>query len=277
MAHRPLLIADCLIGVATPVDSRQFLNHQSTIKSAISNQQSAIGTMLLRVRSVSLATPTSRVVRLNLGRRRFRYRAGQAVLLGLPGQDQRRPYSIASAPEEARAQGYLEFLIKTDAEGRFGPHLAGLRRGARVEVEGPLGSFVFPDAPREDRILFVAGGAGVAPLRTMLHHALARRYQGHVTVLYSARSPRHFAYEAELRHLARRKRIELILTVTREAGADWAGRRGRIDEAALAPLVSTPATLCFVCGPPGLVAGVPPILGRLGVLPRRIRTEKWKT
>ena len=104
--------------------------------------------MLLRVHSASPATPTSRIVRLNLERTRFRYRAGQAVLLGLPGQDQRRPYSIASAPEDARAQGYLEFLIKTDAEGRFGPHLAGLRRGTRVEVGRPLGSFVFPDAAR---------------------------------------------------------------------------------------------------------------------------------
>jgi ferredoxin-NADP reductase len=143
-------------------------------------------------------------------------------------------------------------------------------------VGPPSGSFVFPDAPRERRILFIAGGSGIAPLRAMLRHAIARRYQGRVTVLYSARSPRHVAYEAELRRLAGRHRIELVLTFTREAGADGTGRRGRIDEAMLAPLASTPGTLCFVCGPPGLVAAVRRILGRLGVPPRRIRMEKWK-
>ena len=232
--------------------------------------------MLLRVRSVSPATPTSRIVRLDLGRARVTYRAGQAVRLGLPGQDLHGPYSIAGGPEDARARGCLEFLIKTEADGRFGPLLAGLRRGSRVNVGAPSGSFVFPDAPRERRILFIAGGSGIAPLRAMLRHAIARRYQGHVTVLYSARSSRHLAYATELRRLAGRRRIELILTVTRETGADWTGRRGRIDEAVLAPLVSAPATLCFVCGPPGLVAGVRRTLARLGVPPRRIRMEKWK-
>jgi ferredoxin-NADP reductase len=232
--------------------------------------------MQLRVRSISRATPDSRIVRLDLGRSRLPYRAGQAVLLGLPGQGERRPYSIAGAPGDARAHGYLEFLIKTDLEGRFRPLLAGLRRGARVDVGRPAGSFVFPDAPREGRILFVAGGTGIAPLRAMLRHAIARRYTGRIGVLYSARTPRHFAYAAELGRLAARKRIELCLTVSRRADEGWAGRRGRIDESALAALVSAPATLCFVCGPAGLVAEVPPILERLGVPPRRIRIEKWE-
>ncbi len=233
--------------------------------------------MHLRVRSLSRATPTSRIVRLDLRRVPFAYRAGQAVSLGLPGHDRRKPYSIAVAPEEAHARGCLEFLIKTTPEGRFGPQLAGLRPGSRVEVGAPFGSLVFPaDAPREGRILFVAGGAGIAPLRALLHHALARGYRGRITVVYSARTPRHFAYAAELRRLAARKRIALCLTVSREAGARWAGRRGRIDEALLAPHVSAPATLCFVCGPTGLVAEVSSMLRRLGVPRRRIRTERWK-
>lgn len=231
--------------------------------------------MQLRVRSISRATPASRIVRLDLGRSRFQYRAGQAVHLALPGRERSGPYSIAGAPGGARARGCLELLIKTDTEGRFRPNLAGLRRGAWVEVGRPAGSFVFPDAPRENRILFVAGGAGIAPLRAMLHHAIANRYAGRIGVLYSARSPRHFAYAAELRRLAARRRIDLRLTASREAGAAWTGHRGRIGEAALAALVSAPATLCFVCGPAGLVAGVRRILKRLGIPPRRIKVEKW--
>jgi NAD(P)H-flavin reductase len=232
--------------------------------------------MVLRVRSIRRATPGSRIARLELGSRRFGYRAGQAVRLGLPGQGSRKPYSIAGAPADARADRVLEFLIKTDERGGFGPHLTGLRRGAQVEVDGPFGSFVFPLATRARQLLFVAGGAGLAPLRSMLRQALSERYPGRLTVLYSARSPRDFAYGRELRQLARQGRIDLVQTVTRNAPAGWRGHRGRIDLAMLASAVRAQSTLCFVCGPPGLVAAVLRILADLGVSPGRIRTEAWK-
>jgi ferredoxin-NADP reductase len=231
--------------------------------------------MLLRVRGISRATPASRLVRLELGRAPLPYRPGQAARLGLPGRAAHGPYSIACGPDAAREQGCVDFLIDTEGGSRFAPLLAGLRRGSKVEVGPPFGSFVFPDKPRERRILFIAGGSGIAPLRAMLHHALARRYPGEIAVLYSARSPRHFAFGAELRRLAARRRIELIMTASREAGAGWTGGRGRIDETILGPLVSRVPTLCFVCGPSGLVAGVSAILEGLGVPRRRIRTETW--
>lgn len=231
----------------------------------------------LRVRSFAAATPASTILRLELGRAPFAFRAGHAVLLGLHGQPRRKPYSIAIAPEEARARGYLEFLIKTDAEGHPGPHLAGVRRGALVDVAGPLGSFIVPAAAVGRPVLFIAGGAGIAPLRSMLQSALRSRIARRVTVFYSARSPRHFVYLTELRRLARHKKIALTLTVTREAAPGWRGDRGRITRRQLAPLVTDPATVCFVCGPPALVAKVVRLLRRLGVAARRIRTEKRKT
>jgi ferredoxin-NADP reductase len=232
--------------------------------------------MRLRVRSLSRATSSSLIVRLTLGRARFPYRPGQAVRLGLPGRDLHGPYSIANGPEHARAQGCLEFLIKTGNGGRVAQLLPGLRRGSPVEVGPPAGTFVFPDTPRERQVLFIAGGTGIAPLRAMLHRALARRHPGRITVLYSARSLRHFAFGTELKRLAAQRRIELILTVSRRADRRWKGGRGRIDEARLRPLVTTSATLCFLCGPTGLVTEMRSILRRLGVPSRRIRTEPWQ-
>ena len=232
--------------------------------------------MILRVRSLTRATPSSCIVRLELGRRRFRFRPGQSVKVGLAGQGLRKPYSIASAPAEADAGGELELLIMTDGRGRFGPHLEGIRRGARVEVVGPVGSFVWPRQGRARHVLFVAGGAGVAPLRSMLRDALRAPGWGRLTVLYSARSARHFAFGRELRRLARQGRIELIQTVTRDTPAGWRGRRGRIDRDLLVSAIHTPTTLCVVCGPPGFVATVSRILGDLGVSPRRIRREGWR-
>ena len=184
------------------------------------------------------------------------------------------PYSIASSPEETRQDHHLEFLLKLEPDG-WGAHLAGLKRGARVSVRGPIGSFVFPPKPEEQHLLFVAGGTGIAPLRSMIRHAFHTRQGGHIRLLYSARTPHDFAYLTELRRYVREGRIELALNTTREVPPRWRGGRGRITRERLEPLVETPATLCFVCGPAAMVDEVPRMLNDLGVERRRIRIEEW--
>jgi ferredoxin-NADP reductase len=96
-----------------------------------------------------------------------------------------------------------------------------------------------------------------------------------VSVLYSARTPMDFAYGPELRRLARRGEISLVLTATRQSTPGWKGKHGRIVPGALALLVDDAATLCFVCGPEPMVADVPLMLQELGIDPSRIRVEEW--
>jgi len=230
--------------------------------------------MLTRpIREVVRATPRARIVRIDLGHHRFPYAAGQAVQIATHGAPTRKPYSIAAAPEDAMRQDCLELLIGVDANGVAGSHLS-LEPGALVDVEGPLGSFIFPPDPPEQRFVFIAGGTGIAPLRAMLRHALRIPHR-EIGVLYSARGPDEFAYHDELVELARERRIELRLTITREAAGEWTGGRGRIGRPELAPLVHDPATLCFVCGPAALVDGTRKLLEELGIAPNRIRIEDW--
>jgi ferredoxin-NADP reductase len=231
--------------------------------------------LVLKVTSVLVATPDSRIVRLALGDATFGYRAGQSVLLGGPDQDERKPYSIASAPEETMRTRLLEFLIKVGDSAGPGAPLRRLARGIGIEVVGPFGSFTFPDKPAERRFLFIAGGTGIAPVRSMLRHALLAGVNGEFGVLYSARTPRDFAYATELRRLARAGRIRLDLTATREAPAGWRGHRGRISQQQLEPLLTDPATLCFICGPASMLVEVPPLLTGLGVASHRITMETW--
>jgi ferredoxin-NADP reductase len=190
------------------------------------------------------------------------------------GQPERVPYSIASAPQETREHGALEFLLKRERDA-WGSHLAGLRTGAKVALQGPFGSFVFPDGPQERQFLFVAGGTGIAPLRSMICHALRACPDGRLHLLYSARTPLDFAYLRELRRFSREGRLELALTATREVPARWHGERGRITLDRLARLVETPETLCFVCGPAAMVEEVPRMLLTLGIGRERIRIEEW--
>ena len=231
--------------------------------------------LVLRATSVRRATPTSLIVRVDLDGAPFHYRAGQVVALGPARSPVQIPYSIASAPEDTEKDGTIEFLVKTDSAGRWGQHFEPIRRGSRLAVRGPAGSFTFPDVPREHRFLFIAGGTGIAPLRSMIRHAILSRRPGRIRLLYSARTPQDFAYLPELRGMARREEIGLSLTATREMTPRWRGARGRIVAAQLSTLVDDPATLCFVCGPASMVADVPLILRELGIDRTRILLEDW--
>jgi len=217
------------------------------------------------------ATPTSRLLRIGAA---LSYRAGQAAWLAAEPDADLTPYSIASSPEETARFGWIEFLVKVDGSTRFGGLVTSLRRGAPMVMRGPVGSFVFPDEPRETRYLFVAGGTGIAPLRSMIRHAIDAHVSGTFRLLYAARTRAEFAYLTELRALERTGRLEIVLTLT-GSGSRWAHARGRPDASLLAPLVDSPETLCFVCGPPAMLISVSHALQRLGVPAARIRTETW--
>jgi ferredoxin-NADP reductase len=203
------------------------------------------------------------------------FAAGQAALVGLHGQPERRPYSIAIGPEDAVRSGRLEFLIGLGPDGLPGPHLADIAPGMQVDVEGPLGAFSFPSSPAERRFLFIAGGSGIAPLRSMVHHALGARGDWRLALVYSARVPEELAFDAELRALSLNSRLHYFPTTTRHTGEAWDGGRGRIDRALLESAVEDAETLCFVCGPEALVHDVPRLLRGMGITDSRIRIEEW--
>lgn len=227
--------------------------------------------LTLPIRSVTAPTPLTRLLRLDLGTLPFAFRAGQAAWLGQHGQTLRRPYSIASSPDDARRHRRIEFLIRVDERGSAGPHLPALEPGARVDFEGPVGSFTLSDdAPA---YLFVAGGTGIAPLRSMLRHLIASQVRVPIGLLYSARSVAELAFRTELERLARRGLITLVMTVTGEAGGDWAGARGRITLEHLRAALPDPRAVCYLCGPPALVEAVPPLLRELGVASGAVRVE----
>ncbi len=225
---------------------------------------------------VAAATPRSRLVAIDLHSHAFEFLAGQAVVIGTHGQDQRRPYSIACSPERAGETSRLELLIALEDNGEMGPHLASVTPGTLVDIVGPLGTFTFPVRPAQQRLLFVAGGTGIAPLRSMIDHALRTNPHHQVSVLYSARRVDEFAFIDELREHESDGHIELHQTVTRDETATWAGGRGRIGKSHFEAVLHEPAaTLCFVCGPRAMVGEAVATLELLGVPAGLIRTEAW--
>jgi glycine betaine catabolism B len=229
----------------------------------------------LRVRNVVRATPRTRLLRLDLGLQGFAFRAGQAVMAGLHGSPLRKPYSIASAPGEAIRNGCIDLLVQVDDAGGPDPHLELAAPGVGVDIEGPFGRFALPPIRRGSSLLMVAGGTGIAPLRSMLIDALDHPTPPRIGVVYSARSVDELAYRDELDDLAAGGRITLRLTVTREENAAWPGRRGRIDQHLLAEALPSRHAACLVCGPPALVSDIRACLGSLGVPESAIVVERY--
>jgi ferredoxin-NADP reductase len=231
--------------------------------------------LTLPVRSIVATTPLTRLIRLDLESRPFVFQAGQAALIGSHGQTERRPYSIASSPDDAQRHHRLEFLVKVDAQGSIGPHLAAVERGTRVDFEGPSGAFTLGTGPSAPAYLFIAGGTGISPLRAMLRHLIASGSDAQLSVLYSAKAPEELAFRTELERLARRGLIQLHLTVTGESGVGWVGTRGRITIEALRRTLPSKQAVCYLCGPPAMVEDVPPLLRQLGLPSSHVRTEEW--
>ena len=227
--------------------------------------------MNVRLLSIAPETPTTRRLRFALDGAPFAYQAGQAASLSTGGPP--TPYSIASTPGETARHGWLEFLVKVDGSSRFGATVDRLAPGAVVDLTGPAGSFTLERVPAEAPVLFIAGGTGIAPMRSMIRDALDAARRGSLSLVYSSRTPDEFAFLNELRDLADAGRLHLTLTLTGNAD-DWAHARGRTAVGHFADLVR-PSTVAFVCGPRAMVTDVPTALASLGVTRERVVTENW--
>jgi aromatic O-demethylase, reductase subunit len=231
--------------------------------------------LTLPIAAVSRATPDALLVQVTTGDQPFRFDPGQAVLLGRAGQPLRKPYSIALAPRDAAERRQLEFLIGASEPDGPGLHLEGLAEGAFLDVEGPIGAFTLPPDAATAPTLFVAGGTGIAPLRSMLRALLASGPGPRPTLVYSARTVRHLAYFDEFEALAREGRLGLAPCLTREAPQAWPGHRGRVDRALLARHAAGGRARALVCGPPAFVEFVSRALAEVGVPEWHIGKEEW--
>jgi ferredoxin-NADP reductase len=223
---------------------------------------------------VEQASVRSRLLIADISGYPFQYLPGQAVMMAPHGAPARRPFSLASSPERATETHSVELLIAMEGGSE---DLRWATAGALIDLEGPFGTFTFPASVEESRVLFVAGGTGIAPVRAMLDHALRRHPTQRISLLYSTRRSDEFVFTEEFRDHERAGRLELHQTVTRDDSTSWDGKRGRISRSHFETVLHEPAsTLCFVCGPASLVNESAATLEELGVPAALIRTEDWR-
>ena len=129
------------------------------------------------------------------------YWPGQYVDIALPGTDETRSFSMANV--SSKESGQLEFVIRCYPDGKFSHFLdTELAVGDRLDVTGPFGVFTLRDG-RDSDMVFVGGGAGMAPILSVLRSLAERGSTRKVTYYYGARTQRDLCFEKELYALDR--------------------------------------------------------------------------
>jgi NAD(P)H-flavin reductase len=176
----------------------------------------------------------------------FRYAPGQFAELSVLGVGE-CPISITSTPTREP----LEFAIRE--VGAVTRALHDLEPGDRIGLRGPMGNSFPLEAMRGKDILFVAGGIGLAPLRSVINYVLdSRKEYGDVDIVYGARSPELLCFADEFDAWRDAPRTGLHLTVD-AAAEGWTGDVGFVP-AMVKRLGPRPGNrIAVVCGPPIMI------------------------
>ncbi|WP_338669424.1 FAD/NAD(P)-binding protein [Pseudodesulfovibrio methanolicus] len=190
--------------------------------------------------------------------RDFTFLPGQVGQLSLFGVGE-STFVINSSPTR---MDYLQFsILKT---GEVTAALHRLKTGDRIGVRAPLGNWFPVELLKGKDILFVGGGIGMAPLRTLLIYMLDNRNDfGKITLLYGGRSPGDMAFQEDLKEWAARQDMDMVLTIDNPADG-WAHEVGLIPNV-LKEMKPTPENcIAVTCGPPIMIKFTVMALQELG-------------
>ena len=195
-----------------------------------------------------------------LERAQFDFQPGQFLMLEIPGIGE-APFSISSSPTR---KGDVELCIRK--AGSLTDFLAKVERGAHVGLRGPFGTSFPMEKMFGQNVLLIAGGLGLAPLRTPITYIQENRSRfNSVDIIYGTKDPSQllFTYQYDM---WRADDIRLHITVD-SADSEWQGRTGLVtgileelfaerDEA------FSQNTFVIVCGPPVMFKFVCSMLGK---------------
>lgn len=183
-----------------------------------------------------------------------------------------RTFSIASSPNEERS-----IVIATRMRSTaFKESLTRVPLGTAVSVAGPMGSFTL-HKDRAKPAVFLAGGIGITPMRSMIAWATEERLPQDIVLLYSNSTPGSTAFLDDLERWAKEnERLTVVPTITASTDPDWRYERGLVDAAMITRHVKdVTRPIYYVAGPPGMVSAMQALLETLGVSEDSVKTEEF--
>jgi len=199
-------------------------------------------------------------------REKFSFRAGQFAEYSVFGEGE-ATFCISSSPTR---MDHLEFSVKR--VGRVTDALHHLNAGDIIGFRGPYGNHFPLEKLKGKNLLFIGGGIGLAPLRSLIYNVVDTRADyREITILYGARSPQDLCFKYDLESWEGNPSLKMVTTV--DAGDNhWKGRVG------LVPLVleeikpSSQETMAITCGPPIMIRYTLKSLEKLGFTPSQVWT-----
>ena len=202
---------------------------------------------------------------------------GQYMDIEVPGSGATRSFSMANT--SARDGGQLEFVIKVYPDGLFSHFLdTTLQVGDRLNLSGPYGMFTLREGDDTD-LIFVGGGAGMAPILSLLRSMAERGITRKATYYYGARGRRDLCFEAELQALTEAiPGFRYVPALSEPADGDgWDGETGLITDVVKRLAGNLAGAHAYVCGPPPMVEAAQVMLAVAGVEEKRTYFDKFTT
>jgi len=198
----------------------------------------------------------------------FEFKAGQYVDIQIPGTELHRSFSMANTDSDS-----LEFMIKHYEGGKFSGLLSdgAIKPGDELSVTGPYGVFTLrPSSPR--RLLFIGGGAGMAPILSLLRALRETGSERERAYYYGART------EADLFHLEELAALDCgFVPALSEDSNGWKGESGLITDVVSRLEGDITEVDAYVCGPPPMVEATIALLEARGVPEAHIYYDKFTT
>jgi len=186
--------------------------------------------------------------------------------------DNSRTFSIASSPHDKRPVMIAMRMRKT----AFKTALKAAALGTKFTVSRPRGSFTLhKDITRT--AVFIAGGIGIAPIRSIIHQATQECLPHRLYLFYSNREVDDAAFLEEFENMTvQNPNFTFIPTVTGHRTIAWPYEKGHINREMLSRyLLGLNGPIYYIAGPSGMVSAMTDLLNFSGVNDDDIRTEEF--
>jgi sulfhydrogenase subunit gamma (sulfur reductase) len=180
-------------------------------------------------------------------------------------------FCISSSPTRP---DHLEFAVQR--VGRVTNALHRLGVGAEIGFRGPYGNSFPLESLKGKNLVFVGGGIGLAPLRSLIWNVIDNRNKyKKIDIVYGARTPGDLCFSYDLEAWEKDKTVNMVTTIDREAEG-WTGKVGMVPNVLGEVAPSAKDAVAIVCGPPIMIRFTFPVLEKLGFKPAQMLTTLEK-
>lgn len=203
----------------------------------------------------------------------FCYDPGQFMFIKIHKNEEEliKHFTISSSPTEET----LEITKKLTGHD-YSNALQNLKIGDNISIDGPYGDFTFKG--EHGKVLFLTGGIGITPIRSIIRYCLDKRLSTDMVLLYSCRFEDDVPFKNEIDELNDiNLNLKVFYAVSRPT-EKWGGYTGRISGELIRESVPDyQSRFTYISGPPAMVASMKTILtNELNLPASRIKTEQFK-